>query len=685
MPYVTLNPETRKMILPEEYRHFGVESDEKSKRIEFQFPRFVDDIDLNDFNLYINYSNANDEKGLSIAEDVTVSEDEITFAWVLSRHVTEYKGNVNFIVCAKKNIGEFRVQNEWNTRIATADVEQGLEVHHLVESMSADAINKLMSDLLALEPEVEQNTTARHTHPNKSIIDDIGDVNGELFYKGLPVSTSDPRVDTIISLIPDDASETNQLADTEFVNDSISKSPKFLGLYKYDESTPYNANDGDIILRLGDLLGERILQAATYLRGTWTPERTINILSTSEYNATHSGITSSKVSAYDNVLAMIPEDASSENQLADKAFVNESVSINAAYFRGTFNSLAELQAYSGTVTNNDYAYVIVKDDTDPNVIKSYQRYKYSVNQWLYEFEIGIHDLTTEQLAAINSGITSNKVAAYDEIVQNVADYGSDDGEPTFSGNKLAYKTKEVIPLEFASDPVDLIVRPNWYEVDFVRPGYDYIVGCSIETVDGRHIGVRFTEGIPTCLYVGNKGLYPYSDTWVDYSGNPVDAPDLSDVVIARFEVSTYAYTDLEDMQPWDLASYRSLCRMFNVSLDAMGEALSDDQWLAAMPYYDDSYYPIKNRKYTLWLSDVSTTITLPEVFPKEDAKVEINIHKRVSAEIDIAIIDANTSDTAKVYGGVAIDFTDEGDYRMIAVHHPHAGWCVSAEKMEEPS
>lgn len=59
----------------------------------------------------------------------------------------------------------------------------------------------------------------------------------------------------------------------------------------------------------------------------------------------------------DAIDGLIPAQASTDNKLADKNFVNSSISTNTAYFIGTFESVAELEAYLGTVTNNDYAFV----------------------------------------------------------------------------------------------------------------------------------------------------------------------------------------------------------------------------------------------------------------------------------------------------------------------------------------
>ena len=106
--------------------------------------------------------------------------------------------------------------------------------------------------------------------------------------------------------------------------------------------------------------------------------------------------------ALDTIEAVIPSAASSSNQLADKNFVNSSISTNTATFMGTFNSLAELQAVTGA-TNNDYGFVI-EQDTVGN--EYYDRYKYNGSQWLFEYKVESTPFTSAQWDAIQSGITS---------------------------------------------------------------------------------------------------------------------------------------------------------------------------------------------------------------------------------------------------------------------------------------
>lgn len=167
---------------------------------------------------------------------------------------------------------------------------------------------------------------------------------------------------------------------------------------------------------------------------------------------------------------LIPAQATTNNQLADKDFVNSSIATSTANFIGTFNDVASLEAYSGTVTNNDYAFVVNSvvtdngndwasfndlDDYDKSLLtnfdyawvingsnfdlyrfdilnqlwdlratniekasvslnKAYNRYKASVSgnviSWDYEYTLNNSSFTANQWAAINSGATSGLVS-----------------------------------------------------------------------------------------------------------------------------------------------------------------------------------------------------------------------------------------------------------------------------------
>jgi hypothetical protein len=109
------------------------------------------------------------------------------------------------------------------------------------------------------------------------------------------------------------------------------------------------------------------------------------------------------VTSVGNINSKIPVQASAQNQLADKNFVNSSISTNTANFLGTYSTLAEIEAIPNP-TNNDYAFLETADSSGNNV---YDRYKYSADdeEWLFEYELNNSSFTAEQWATINSGIT----------------------------------------------------------------------------------------------------------------------------------------------------------------------------------------------------------------------------------------------------------------------------------------
>lgn len=141
-----------------------------------------------------------------------------------------------------------------------------------------------------------------------------------------------------------------------------------------------------------------------------------DILTTDNVKSTYSATGTDPVngtavaSAISPISAVIPSAATSQNQLADKNFVNSSVSTNTANFIGTFNSVADLEAYSGTLTNNDYAFVISTDSAGNTV---YNRYKYSTATtpaaWQFEYALNNSSFTADQWAAINSGATTTNI------------------------------------------------------------------------------------------------------------------------------------------------------------------------------------------------------------------------------------------------------------------------------------
>ena len=151
----------------------------------------------------------------------------------------------------------------------------------------------------------------------------------------------------------------------------------------------------------------------------------INGNETTVYTLPNTIATTSDVTAVANrvttIEGEIPSQASSSNQLADKDFVNSSINAFAAYYitknaaGDPFATKAELTAattfYSGGVarvpTTNDYCIVLADESKQSETgVDPTTRYSYQNNQWEYQYTINDTPLTSAQLAALNSGITS---------------------------------------------------------------------------------------------------------------------------------------------------------------------------------------------------------------------------------------------------------------------------------------
>lgn len=138
-----VNPESRVITVPESEKIFGVYNDGNTERKHFRCPKIVgDNIDLSAMHLYINYQNANGQKYPYLVEDVQTDGDYITFSWLIGPDVVAYKGQLKFILCAKKDTAL-----EWNTTLAEGVVLDGLEATDEVVDRNPDIIEQILTRL----------------------------------------------------------------------------------------------------------------------------------------------------------------------------------------------------------------------------------------------------------------------------------------------------------------------------------------------------------------------------------------------------------------------------------------------------------------------------------------------------------------------------------------------------------
>lgn len=139
----------------------------------------------------------------------------------------------------------------------------------------------------------------------------------------------------------------------------------------------------------------------------------------------------------DDIQELIPVQATPQNQLADKDFVNSSIATSTATFRETYNVVTDLHLSTSAThqqvatalgniisvaDNNDYCFVeIPTDDLTPTETLQVDRYKYNGTSWSFEYTLNNSGYTSAQWKAINSGITSGKVTQYDDYATSKQD------------------------------------------------------------------------------------------------------------------------------------------------------------------------------------------------------------------------------------------------------------------------
>lgn len=147
---LTIDNDLRTITIPPGITNIGVESDDGVHRLHFRMPRQYGEFDLSEFDIRINYLNANNEGDKYAVLDKSAEEDYIDFSWLVGRHALAYRGNVTFIVCLRKSDGD-TVEKEFNTTVAALPVLEGLETTEQVTQEYPDALEEILRRLDDLE------------------------------------------------------------------------------------------------------------------------------------------------------------------------------------------------------------------------------------------------------------------------------------------------------------------------------------------------------------------------------------------------------------------------------------------------------------------------------------------------------------------------------------------------------
>ena len=144
---VVIDNDLRTIIIPESITLLGVESDENVQTLHFQMPKTYKGLDLSEFDIRINYMNANNVGDTYAVDDSEISGENIVFTWTVGRVACMYKGNTKFIVCLKKKDASGNVLKEFNTSLASLPVLEGLETTESVVAENPDIIEQILTRL----------------------------------------------------------------------------------------------------------------------------------------------------------------------------------------------------------------------------------------------------------------------------------------------------------------------------------------------------------------------------------------------------------------------------------------------------------------------------------------------------------------------------------------------------------
>lgn len=220
--------------------------------------------------------------------------------------------------------------------------------------------------------------------------------------------------------------------------------------------------------------------AGNDLQTTYATKAELPEFSQAEQDAMDSGINSTKVGNYDNHLAdttihvtsadktawNAKEDASNKKQSIDSSsttdypsskatadFVNSSVATATANFLGNY-TLTDLgltypatdsqietaldgYTFSPVPTNNDYVYVEIQNPQTTGIDDRVERFKFNGTQWLYEYTLNNSSFTSAEKAAIDSGITSSDVSAYNAHIADTDIHVTTSDKSTWNGKQDA--------------------------------------------------------------------------------------------------------------------------------------------------------------------------------------------------------------------------------------------------------
>ena len=155
----------RYITVPEPLKRIAVQFDHDVETVTFDCPRYWDDIDMSTMTVYINYKLPNGDLDAYPAKNIKADGDIMHFDWTISNKVTQYKGNLTFLVCVKKTGTDGVEVNHWNSELCTdMYISEGMECEEQTQLEYSDLITQLLERMTVVEQINVQADEMREMH-----------------------------------------------------------------------------------------------------------------------------------------------------------------------------------------------------------------------------------------------------------------------------------------------------------------------------------------------------------------------------------------------------------------------------------------------------------------------------------------------------------------------------------------
>lgn len=131
-PHIVIGRD-RFITVPDELKRIAVQYDHNIETVTFDCPRYWDEHDMSELEVYINYRRSDNKAGTYKTTAVTVdsSDDSIIhFDWTISKNVTWASGQITFNVCIKQmdESGTTELRH-WNSELCKdCHISEGFEI-----------------------------------------------------------------------------------------------------------------------------------------------------------------------------------------------------------------------------------------------------------------------------------------------------------------------------------------------------------------------------------------------------------------------------------------------------------------------------------------------------------------------------------------------------------------------------